>query len=62
MADAEISEIIDGSLRLIQADVSTALDLIEDASVQLVLTSPPYNLRKIYERDNAMSLDEMSLG
>lgn len=45
-------------MRLIQADVSKALDLIDDETVQLVLTSPPYNLRKIYERDNAMSLSE----
>lgn len=51
-------EIKDEDLWLIQDDVSKALDLIEDASVQLVLTSPPYNLRKIYERDKAMSLDD----
>lgn len=54
----KVIEILDEGLRLIQADVSAALDLIEDESVQLVLTSPPYNLRKIYERDKAMSLDE----
>lgn len=35
-----------------------ALDRIDDRSVQLVLTSPPYNLRKIYERETATSLDE----
>ncbi len=35
-----------------------ALDLVPDQSVQLVVTSPPYNLRKIYERDQKMSLDE----
>jgi len=45
-------------LRLIRADVSKALDLVDDQAVQLVLTSPPYNLRKIYERDKVMSLDE----
>ena len=49
-------EIHSMGLRLIQADVSLALDAIVDESVQLVLTSPPYNLRKIYERDIAMSL------
>ena len=53
-----VPEISDEGLRLIEADVSTALDLIEDGSVQLVLTSPPYNLRKIYERDEAMSLED----
>ena len=58
LADADVPVIVDEGLRLIHADVSTALDLIEDGSVQLVLTSPPYNLRKIYERDTTMSLDE----
>jgi adenine-specific DNA-methyltransferase len=58
LPEKKIPEISDNDLRLIQADVSTALDLVEDGSIQLVLTSPPYNLRKIYERDRAMSLDE----
>ncbi len=58
LADAGVTEIVEDGLRLIQADVSEALDLINDQSVQLVLTSPPYNLRKIYERDKAMSLSE----
>lgn len=53
-----VPEILDDGLRLIQADVSDALDLIPDEAAQLVLTSPPYNLRKIYERDKAMSLEE----
>lgn len=54
----KIPEIREKGLRLIQADVSEALDLVKDESVQLVLTSPPYNLRKTYERDKAMSLEE----
>lgn len=58
MVSTDMPEIEDDGLRLIQADVSKALDLIDDETVQLVLTSPPYNLRKIYERDKAMSLDE----
>lgn len=45
-------------LRLIQADVSDALEEIEGGSIQLVLTSPPYNVGKIYERDVAMSLEQ----
>jgi adenine-specific DNA-methyltransferase len=49
---------LDNGLRLIQSDVSEGLDLIDDQSVKLIITSPPYNLRKIYERDKAMSLDE----
>lgn len=55
---SKIREIRESGLRFIQADVSAALDLVKDGSVQLVLTSPPYNLRKIYERDKVMSLDE----
>lgn len=43
---------------LIQADVSDGLDQVEDGSIQLVLTSPPYNLGKIYEREKPMSLNE----
>lgn len=58
MADADVTEILDDGLRLIQADVSRALDHVDDETVQLVMTSPPYNLRKIYERDKAMSLEE----
>lgn len=58
MSGSEVPELLDDGLRLIQADVSKALDLVEDGSAQLVLTSPPYNLRKIYERDKAMSLGE----
>ena len=56
------SEIIktdsDNSIKFIEADVSDALESIEDKSIDLVLTSPPYNLRKIYERDRKMSLDQ----
>jgi adenine-specific DNA-methyltransferase len=47
-----------GDLKLIQADVYQGLDLIEDRTVQLVLTSPPYNIGKIYERDRARTLEE----
>jgi adenine-specific DNA-methyltransferase len=45
-------------LRLIKADVSVGLDLIEDGTVQLIITSPPYNVGKSYERDQAMSLEQ----
>lgn len=58
MSKPKISEIVEDDLRLIQADVSSALAAIPDDSVQLILTSPPYNLRKIYERDQAMSLEQ----
>lgn len=55
---SKVVEVLEEGLRLIEADVSKGLDLVDNESVQLVLTSPPYNLRKIYERDKAMSLDE----
>ena len=34
------------------------LDRVEDHSVQLVVTSPPYNIGKEYEKDQKMNLDE----
>lgn len=58
MADGSLAVGARTDPRLIQADVSDGLDQVEDGSVQLVLTSPPYNLRKIYEREKAMSLGE----
>ena len=58
LSDSDALETSDGSLRLIQADVSTALDLVKDQAAQLVLTSPPYNLGKVYERETPMSLEE----
>lgn len=58
MIDESSGAAAEGSPHLIHGDVSAGLDLVENASVQLVLTSPPYNLRKTYERDEAMSLDD----
>ena len=49
---------MDEMLRLITGDALKKLDSIVDGSVQLVVTSPPYNIGKEYERDTAMSLDE----
>ena len=48
----------DPDLTLLNADVSDALKSIKDASIQLVLTSPPYNIGKVYERETTMSLDQ----
>jgi adenine-specific DNA-methyltransferase len=45
-----------GSARVIQDDCLSALPGIPDASVQLVVTSPPYNIGKPYER--RMHLEE----
>ena len=47
-----------GDLKLIRGDVQRGLDHVADGTIQLVLTSPPYNIGKVYERDHGMSLDE----
>lgn len=44
--------------RLIVGDAFKALHQVPDESVQLVVTSPPYNLGKVYEREISMSLEE----
>lgn len=43
---------------LIEGDAFEKLDAIPDGSCQLVITSPPYNIGKEYERDQRLSLDE----
>lgn len=43
---------------LVLGDCNEVLDTIEDCSVQLVVSSPPYNIGKEYETDHRMSLDE----
>lgn len=47
-----------GAIQLINEDAATALASLADGSAALVLTSPPYNMGKEYERDSRMSLDE----
>ena len=44
--------------RLIQGDAFAELDDLADESFSLVITSPPYNIGKEYERDQRLSLDE----
>jgi adenine-specific DNA-methyltransferase len=44
--------------RLITSDVLIGLESIEDESVKLVVTSPPYNIGKSYERDTKLTLEE----
>ena len=44
--------------RLIHSDVLEALQTIPDESVDLVVSSPPYNIKKSYERDQQLTLDE----
>jgi adenine-specific DNA-methyltransferase len=44
--------------RLLCGDASKVLDLIKDRSCRLVISSPPYNIGKPYERDCRRSIDE----
>lgn len=44
--------------RFIFGDALKALDKVEDGSCSLVVTSPPYNIGKEYERDRRLTLDE----
>jgi adenine-specific DNA-methyltransferase len=50
--------ISDSYLSLLTGDALHCLDQVADESIQLVVTSPPYNVGKEYERDRTMSLDE----
>lgn len=44
--------------RLVHGDALTVLDSIEAGSCRLVVTSPPYNIGKEYEREQRLTLDE----
>lgn len=44
--------------KIITGDALKKLDYIEDGSIQLVVTSPPYNIGKEYEKDERLSLSE----
>lgn len=41
-----------------RGDSLKVLNKIDDKSIDLIVTSPPYNIGKEYERDSVMSLDE----
>lgn len=47
-----------GCTRLLQADVLEGLAGVEPASCTLVVSSPPYNIRKPYERNDNRTYDE----
>lgn len=46
------------SFSLHVGDALDRLDDLNDGSIQLVITSPPYNIGKSYERDNRMSIEQ----
>ena len=41
---------------VVEGDAFEKLDLIADGSCKLIITSPPYNIGKEYERDQRLSL------
>ena len=43
---------------IVEGDALEKLDAIDDGSCKLVITSPPYNIGKEYERDQRLSLRE----
>ncbi|GAA0193936.1 DNA modification methylase [Brevundimonas nasdae] len=47
-----------GEGKILQGDVLKALKSVETGSVDLVVSSPPYNIGKIYERDQTRTLEE----
>jgi adenine-specific DNA-methyltransferase len=58
LASAPAIENSEVGLSLLTGDALSCLDQVVDASIQLVVTSPPYNVGKEYERDKTMSLEE----
>lgn len=51
-------KLLKSSFKLIQGDALASLDEVPDNSCRLMITSPPYNIGKAYERDRKMSLPE----
>jgi DNA modification methylase len=52
------AEINPNDATLINSDVLDALMGVQEKSVNLVVSSPPYNIGKIYERDRKLTFDE----
>lgn len=44
--------------RIVLGDASDELTLMHPESVDLIISSPPYNIGKIYERDHKLTFDE----
>lgn len=51
-----------GRWQIYEGDAFSELNKVEDESCQLVMTSPPYNIGKEYERDQRLTLDEYLKG
>ena len=48
----------DNQITLLNNDVINALDILPDDFFSLIVTSPPYNIGKEYEKDHKRTLDE----
>lgn len=53
-----MEQLQNSSLQLLNCDVIDGIDSIDNKSIDLVLTSPPYNINKPYEREDKRSLEE----
>src|SRR5271156_4614360 len=58
LAETESAQGAELAHRLIHGDSLDRLGDVTDGSCRLVLTSPPYNIGKEYERDQRLSLTE----
>lgn len=52
------SEVKPGPQHLLEGNALNELDQIQDQSCRLILTSPPYNIGKEYERDRRLTLEQ----
>ncbi|MDX2210807.1 MAG: site-specific DNA-methyltransferase [Sphingopyxis sp.] len=59
-ATRKVKPLLLGESSIVQGDALALLDRIPDESVKLVLTSPPYNIGKSYERGMFSSLAQYS--
>lgn len=50
--------VLPSNCSLLLGDCEKILDTIENKSIQLIVSSPPYNIGKEYETDSRMSLEE----
>lgn len=48
----------DDNCHIIQGDVLNSLKDIPNKTIQLIITSPPYNIGKLYEKENQLSLEQ----
>jgi len=55
---SQVSYLAANQSDILEGDAAAVLDRIRPKSVELILTSPPYNIGKIYERGRRLSLEQ----